>query len=773
MTIYYVDLENGNDGNDGLSFANRKKTIPTVAAGDSVRIMASPDATSIGTATWTKKSYNTTTSGIITGATNATPIVITKASHGFSDGDTVYIAGAVGNTGVNGIWEITNVSDNNFTLINSVGNGTWTSGGTLYLLTGRRVMLTDSTTTMPITGHQATTGRTAWTPSANASATLSTAISTKTNYYTDSINLTASFATGKIAYKTLSTMNLSGYQQLSFLVQMAAGTVNAGDLQIKLCSDTLGATAVNTFNFPAIAATNIWQRVTIDLGSAMGSNINSIALYNTVDRGAINLYLDNIIACKAPSDPASLTHASLISMGEEYYGIQSIVGSRVLLSAGTTSGITSLHPQWYGTTGSYTTYKKESVNLGSFLASATVWFNTTTDGTSGSPITYSGGWNRTDMSTQTGKTWIKSTNGMGTAFRISNNYNNIEKFGISGFSVGIGNTTANSYHYCNFTNLSLIDNNSSGLYAAANSGISASIDENVCNGSTFAGMSTSTLDPAYSTISINKVVNSVITLRDCILTNLDTAVSGSRIDIPARSAIIKNIGSFKHTTTVFNIGASTSSINVYNLGVIDEVTQLSVATASTAPSSFSNGTVTTTGTIMSGNMHSIYLENVNYTSPVSINNTTLGNYGGLYLTNCNSSNGYYKDVGSVLTDTTVRHTASGYSWKMSPTTTSACLTYPLRMKVGSFAFNAGSLVTVKAWLRRDNTALYMKLVLPFQGIPGVTDEISSSITVGADTWEEVTITFTPTSAGAAEVYVDAFGGTTYNGYVDDVTITQA
>lgn len=72
----------------------------------------------------------------ITGATNATPIVITTGSaHGFANGDIVFIDGVLGNTSANGIWQIASASGSNFNLvdpvsgINVVGSGAYTSGG--------------------------------------------------------------------------------------------------------------------------------------------------------------------------------------------------------------------------------------------------------------------------------------------------------------------------------------------------------------------------------------------------------------------------------------------------------------------------------------------------------------------------------------------------------------------------------------------------------------------------------------------------------------------
>ncbi len=69
--------------------------------------------------------------GTITGATLATPIVITTASTtGLQTGQTVTISGVLGNTAANGIWTITVLTATTFQLNNSAGNFAYTSGGT-------------------------------------------------------------------------------------------------------------------------------------------------------------------------------------------------------------------------------------------------------------------------------------------------------------------------------------------------------------------------------------------------------------------------------------------------------------------------------------------------------------------------------------------------------------------------------------------------------------------------------------------------------------------
>lgn len=68
--------------------------------------------------------------GAITGATNASPIVITSANHNLTTNTRVTIAGVLGNTAANGDWMVTIIDGNRFSLNSSTGNGAYTSGGT-------------------------------------------------------------------------------------------------------------------------------------------------------------------------------------------------------------------------------------------------------------------------------------------------------------------------------------------------------------------------------------------------------------------------------------------------------------------------------------------------------------------------------------------------------------------------------------------------------------------------------------------------------------------
>ena len=74
--------------------------------------------------------YGDHTAQTITAASNASPIVITIADHGYSNADRVLISDVTGNTSANGTWTITKLDAATFSLGASSGNAVYISGGT-------------------------------------------------------------------------------------------------------------------------------------------------------------------------------------------------------------------------------------------------------------------------------------------------------------------------------------------------------------------------------------------------------------------------------------------------------------------------------------------------------------------------------------------------------------------------------------------------------------------------------------------------------------------
>ena len=413
-------------------------------AGDEVRFMGSPAPTSMGqNGVWTSQALQATKN--ISSSTNATPIAITCTAHGYSTGDTVVLTGHTTNTNANGTWEITNTGANTFTLNGSVGNGVGGNTGTVRLRNNTRVMLTTA-----VTQNIASTGpgRSAWTALSNVTTSFNTT-DFKEHDEADSIAIAAGFTTGRAAYRaTPSTLNLSGYQQVSFWIRQTTGNIGAaGAVDLRLCSDNAGVTAVNIISIPSLGVTGRWMPVTVDLGINLGSAINSIALYVNTDNGAQTFLLNNIIACKASSANDSLTLTSLIgknTTGETFWGIQSINGTRVMLDSDTNTTPTSTSLRgYYGTSETVTTYKRETIKLGP--SASTQNFNK--NGTDGSPITFSGGWDRTNMSTQNLETWLDGVNGASTCIDtgINRSWVVLSNFAIVRYNIGIipqsGNNT--------------------------------------------------------------------------------------------------------------------------------------------------------------------------------------------------------------------------------------------------------------------------------------------------------------------------------------------
>jgi hypothetical protein len=63
--------------------------------------------------------------------------------------------------------------------------------------------------------------------------------------------------------------------------------------------------------------------------------------------------------------------------------------------------------------------------------------------------------------------------------------------------------------------------------------------------------------------------------------------------------------------------------------------------------------------------------------------------------------------------------------------------------------------------------------MPTEGLPGITTEQRALMTAAANTWETVTLSLSPTGSGTQVLSLDliAWGGTTFNGYVEAITVT--
>lgn len=149
---------------DGVNGAGTRSVTPYYSVDDGetwVELKQKVGSTPIAVGNGVFKEYTFETPGVasITGATNASPIVISSANHEFQENAVVEIADAEGNTAPNGTRRIVNVTADTLELVDPetgapiAGNGDYTGGGTIRLAeaTQLRFRVRPSTTNRALT----------------------------------------------------------------------------------------------------------------------------------------------------------------------------------------------------------------------------------------------------------------------------------------------------------------------------------------------------------------------------------------------------------------------------------------------------------------------------------------------------------------------------------------------------------------------------------------------------------------------------------------------
>jgi hypothetical protein len=869
---FYVDPENGNDANNGQTFATALKNISGATAakaiqpGDTVRVKEAPLYNTGVNATWTsvqQRGISPFNNHSMNSATNATPIVCSTAlAHGYSTGDVVAIANNTGNTAANGIWEVTVINSTSFSLNDSSGNANTISPGVIIPMFCR-VIKTATPLVKPIASFanlkSVSSGtRATWVGSANVTTSFISSFGSLSKGNTaDSISINSSFTTGKIAYYTLpATLDLSAYQQLSLFINQNNGATSGG-LTISLCSDTTGDTAVDTFTIPATSTAGVFCPFTINKGSALGSSIRSISISRAANNGTQTFYFNSIVAVKSPTSVDALSNTSLFTKNngtEGAYavgGFAGIDGAIVILENRPTGDtLTITGGAYYGTTETASLWRYEPFNpytlngaaLPASAPTSTTYnvFSSNSGSSLSIPITYSGGWDSTNMSTRTGQTWFSNQNGLGTGLRNNNNTNYITVDRINYTRSNIGFLGDSSSVGCVIQNCNYTATNSFGISMTTTSQqqlqncivtntnsyggniINGSNDinnPNVINNCTFSGnvtyslfINTSGSGYPYYTITNSSFNTSSST---GIITGwfgyaTITSNSINYFNTTGFNPLSNIVGTINNLTFVPEPAGGSSIIaatvnQTYTLLPQNIYTTFNNVTVNAPTTTYSQGT-TNFSYLLEGGASNFKFLNCSFT-PTNVV-YTLGNQlnslGGAYFYNCTgvpttinalsliiapyilNAAHYSQDEGNTVgnnkiyfqgglgtSQTAVRNTPSGYAWSLAPTSTTLVTSqFPLKLKIASVAANGGSAVTISAYMRRTNTGLTMQLVCPANQPYGPTSDTVASMTAAANTWEQVSISFTPTQNGVYDIYAYAFGGTTFTGYVDDVGVTQ-
>ena len=804
MAIWYVDPINGDNTKSGNSFANRRLSLNTnnnngipggmgnffnssfLADGDEVRIIKSPDFIAIGNGTWTAKP---TGGGIVDSISSCTGVkgsstttIDCPSAHGLTTGDPVYIStvgSAVSN--LQGLYAATVTSTTQFTVSVNTSSDTWTDNSTtftVYINLKYNCVKLGTSYTKEIAFCAGRAQQ--WTSAnANVNAGVGNKLFTNESNYSayagsngariDITNNSNQFgASGKAAYYQLpSTVDLSSYQQICFKVGI---DYNIGEdpidnlMSIKLCSDNNGDVVVHSIPITRSGGHYQWNfEVVKDFGTNLSNNINSVALH--IDANVAknyHIYVDQIMACETlgPTLNSVISKSNDNVNAVEQYTVSDIVGNFVFFGEAhphRTDKVTASLLKYSGTSETVTTYHRTAFTLrfASEFGYYNYWFYFSPaypDSFSTNGITISGGWNETDMSTQTGHTLVDGNQG---------------SRGVIHFNT----------RYVNFVNISRISSARGYHYAQTYDNGAVHLEKCTITGG------------QYGNNNINGFGGS--TIKDCFI------IGGSADfqDHKGNNTTYDNC-TFIRTNNFSNDG-STSSLNFGKGTLFENCTIRDLigyqGSSNTGSTSYINCTFDDGDTSWwRFNKDAFYGGGYLIVKDCTWTNYT-GNFIGyqsgassrlqndisyLAFHNYNGSAGdhrIYFNNATMFSDSTVRYASTGIAWKISTLSTDYNASKPFsKVFIESFV-SASTQVTASIWVRRTNTGMTVQLgALKDENDfdIGLTSDVITSMTAAADTWEQISISFVPPKAGKCKIRVFVYGGSTYSAYVDAPTITQ-
>ncbi len=659
MAIYYIDFDNGNDSNNGTTWALAWKTITNgataarIAAGDTIRCSKTPDPVSIGNATWTNLSKTVT-------------------------------------------------------------------------------LATAQTLTIDLCNT------TAYTASANITATAST--TRKEGSHSCSLVVATAFTTGKMAYKTLTTLDASAYQKLSFWLRNTVAIASATVLKVCLCSDTAGDTIVDTFWIPAIPSTNRFVPLTItkDGGGNLGSSIQSIAIYANSDPGTPTLLFDDFVA----STTSGLCLQCLISKNgaaqggtEGYYGIQSINGTTILLDNDTNTNADAGRG-YSGATETVATYMRSTYKTALASAATTQISLLNDSGTlAGGNIQYQGGY-EVGTTNQNGETFLDGLNGNG--------------YGIYAITQAfIEISYLNLYRYSNGIQLVGVYNSIIGTITNLNNNSSMGINISNSHNNTINTITNLNNNASYG-IQITGAHNNTINT----ITNLNSNASyGLALTAGATNNTVNTITNLNNNES-YGIFFNNSDNN--KLKIISS-------------SGGSNGFYSDAGTNYLRD--STFLQTTEFASASVLTNNWVWS---LNHDNTQGNHWGFTYQATVNLQTSVVHDTEPSSWKTAITGNTRTSAYKVKLPLDKdgFAGVASTNLVVTAWVKKDHaTNIACRLVCYSDDALGISEV---SATKANDTnWEQLSITLNSAHANPVfKVVLETwYVSGNSNSYLGAITVT--
>ncbi len=529
----------------------------------------------------------------------------------------------------------------------------------------------------------------------------------------------AAFTTGQIAYNTIVSTDFSAKTKISFHI-LTNNSLASGVLSISLCSDTIGAVPVNTVTINQPLTSNVWAVVTFDNAGALGATIQSISLDALSDPGTTNIQLDNILAC------TDLTLSSVIGLSSSetslaLYPIKSINGTAVILESGKNQDGSATSRGYDGATVTATTYKVEPILV--TVAAQSVQKAGTGDATS-ARVTYSGGWDQTNMTSQTGLTIARREDGQ-QWLAAGQNWNSFERIVFVG---GGSNVWAVTGANNNLDSCGAIDGAGGGFSLAT--GIGMKITN--CESYNHNGTGVLTAAPSNGYMSNIKAHNNGA----AGITLTGGWWNGSN------NLIAKN-------NSTNGLGLSSVSSTLYNVTVNDNGSSGVSSSGNTVSRiiGFTSSGHSANSAIIAGANNLLYVDNANCSeaSPFS----TQASLGRLQISRIGGDPASIRiyEGGNTLCiqiNTSTVHGSATKAYEHSPQSVHISSTFPLRNQLQPFVNLGQGLVTFSIWVQRSNsTNVAAQIILRGGQDSGIANDLTAVASAGNNTWEQLSISFNP------------------------------
>lgn len=607
-----------------------------------------------------------------------------------------------------------------------------------------------------------------WTAATNITVAYTTSYN-KDGTKNMSLTPASAFTTGKMAYKTLvSTLDLSSYKAICFWAML--GNVSTVDLySIALCSDTTGDVPVATLTLntiskhgnnndvsTGISSNNFWY---LDYGAALPNNVNSIAIYANSDPGTTASYWDNFCATKS----VSLGEAAVFPGTFFKYSDTEPVYAVYYISADDTVKLYSKSHSskgFHGATNASLSATFHYPYLSDFVSKIS------SSGSIGNLLTISGGWD-TSTNTRTGISFLDIRETKQPAlFGDASSYICLEHFAAAINSGGLLSSISSVSTGSTYNDLYAIGVDSTVyLRGCTISNMYCSGGRLTLYGSYYGGISStkrSKVYNVYSTLSDIPIYATNLTDHDfenLYIYSCCISTTGGAIYLydDAINNTFKNVICKNSYSAVISMAGPVNNNKFYKV-VSEDNASVVYMSAEGNRQAYSN-----------------YIYDVTFNDSTLINDTASDDYPWFVnFVRCNgdiNDNRFYTDKCVTITQTTTRHTESGTALKTTFKNTTISSVYPVRLPLGVYYLSAGS-HTITALVRKDHTSCGCNLVIPSYQVQMATPvEISDSMTVGVDTWEELSLPITTTEDGVVELYMDCWGDSTYSIYVDDIAVS--